>query len=244
MNKEYIKNVFSMLRTSEIRIHLIKYNYKIQGQFERNSARINAECSKGHKISFSVQQMIDGKGCKFCKESLEPIVLTSFAYFKSNLEIKHLEEVLKAIKFEIIDKNIDYETFNVDLPLNMICSNGHEIKRSYHQIINREQRCKKCYYKGLDTKPKKETDQKHRVYSEAEIKELLREEGCELLSPYINSTTPFIFQCSCGSQGQTTTYNFLNRGVRCSYCKAKKRKDTIRTRRKEESNWSGTREED
>lgn len=83
------------------------------------------------------------------------------------------------------------------------CPEGHEYPVKFEHFYYRGQRCRKC--KGMAK------------YSNEEVNEILKKEGCELIGEYVNNRTPFTFRCSCGGIGRCTLNNF-RLGNRCLEC--------------------------
>lgn len=54
-------------------------------------------------------------------------------------------------------------------------------------------------------------------YTTEEMKELFKEQGCELLDEYHGTHSPMDYKCKCGKYS-TTTWNNFSKGKRCGHC--------------------------
>lgn len=98
--------------------------------------------------------------------------------------------------------------------LQLLCECGEIFETTWHKIITQNKiRCNKC---ARLIRTKKEQKEK-----ELEIIEVLKKDGNELISEYINNLSPLKIKCSCGNTFQTTWSSYNNskhKKNKCNNC--------------------------
>lgn len=108
-------------------------------------------------------------------------------------------------------------TKSIDKNLEFICKCGNKDVTS-HNRFKHHPYCKICARKEIGNKLRKPLN---------DVKEIFKNEGCELLSEYKNAHTKVDFICSCGNKSSITLANFC-RGKRCKKCASKKISDAVK----------------
>lgn len=116
-----------------------------------------------------------------------------------------------ANKFGYKVKSFDGYT-DLNFQLTFICSNNHLLKTSFANFMN-GRRCPIC-------------EGGKNFYTQEELEEIFKSEGCELLSTFKVQKDMVNFKCSCGNYASIRIDHFLN-GVRCDECAKEKRRITM-----------------
>jgi|GEM_PF-3397249 len=106
---------------------------------------------------------------------------------------------------------------NSSTPMKFKCVCGDISHVSLSDFKRRNTRCRKC------GNIKATLDRQSKFLKHSAIKEYLVQEGCDLLSEYVDGNTPLQYVCKCGHHGSTLWFYF-KRGRRCGYCSNKRNK--------------------
>lgn len=101
---------------------------------------------------------------------------------------------------------------DLNSPLTFICQNGHLLKTTFANFMN-GRRCPIC-------------EGGKNFYTQEELEEIFKNEGCELLSTFKVQKDMVNFKCNCGNYSSIRIDHFLN-GIRCDECAKEKRRITM-----------------
>jgi hypothetical protein len=107
---------------------------------------------------------------------------------------------------------LDTEYKNARTKLRYRCSCGNEACIVFDSF-RQGNRCRKC---GTRRAAEKQT------LTQAQVEQIFRDGGCELLGEYVSSRAKMKYRCSCGQVSEISVNNF-QKGHRCWDCGVKKR---------------------
>jgi len=100
---------------------------------------------------------------------------------------------------------------DLNFKLKFICLNGHILNTSFSNFV----KGRRCYCEGGLN-----------YYTQKDLEEIFKNEGCELLSQFKIQKDIVDFKCNCGNYSSIRVDHFLN-GVRCDECATEKRRETL-----------------
>jgi hypothetical protein len=155
-------------------------------EYINNKQKLDVQCDKGHTFQIRYNDFLSGHGCSECK-GLKKL---TYDNVKRSIENKGY-------------KLLSTEYKNSATPLDMQCSNGHFLKKTFNNFQS-GYGCQIC------AGNKKLTIEK--------VKQMFKDQKYELLSTeYINSQTKLDTICPNGHKWSVTWNNF-QRGNRCMVC--------------------------
>ena len=141
------------------------------------------------------------------------------------MPIKYTQEQVKNI-FTRAGCELLSTYYSSSEPVQYRCSCGDIAFISVSHLLEGK-RCKKC-------------GREKQAYTQEQVEQFFKDEGCELLDTYINSHTRIKYRCSCGNISQIM-YRDFQRGYRCMVCG--RRKQSIANTGSGNPNWNPDRDQ-
>jgi hypothetical protein len=172
----------------------------LEERYIDNKTRMKYRCNCGNISKIVFNCFKQNQRCKICgsKKSAE----------KQKYKYEEVKNIFSLNGCELLSMSYkDSKTL-----LYYICSCGNKSKISFHSFLQGH-RCKKCGYEKNAEKLR---------YNYKEVKEIMKEKGCRLLSKdYKNGESLLYYICSCGNKSKISFHSFLQ-GHRCRKCAIEK----------------------
>lgn len=181
-----------------------EFDYKITeflGADSHKGTKFSVQCNRGHEYdtsyrTFLHEEQVRGGSCKQCVEEGFP---------------KTRKKIIKQIKQNLIDWGYtfleDEEIKVIADKRTFVCLNGHERYAAYEKL-EIQPNCPTCSGHVL----------KH---TEETISEALSKVNIKYIGGFINTSTPFIYECECGEEASARYHRLLS-GERCPECSTKR----------------------
>jgi DNA-directed RNA polymerase subunit RPC12/RpoP len=123
-------------------------------------------------------------------------------------DIDFAKKAFADLGYELIDVNY----INSSTPMSYKCTCGKISQVALSDLLRKKGvQCRQCGNKSATTK-------RQLLAADPEyLKEYFTEQGCQLLSEYVDYYTPLKYICKCGNVGETAWYSF-KKGRRCGRC--------------------------
>ena len=167
----------------------------LEDSYTNSSTPMNYKCQCGKTSCIALADFKRGRRCRECGNNKAG--KTRQQNWINQDEIKQ--------SFAEAGCQLKSEYLNYNDPLEYICKCGN-IGNTTWWSFQLGRRCGHC------------SDVRKLKYDLAEVKEIFKKGGCELLQDeYVSNLTPVKYKCSCGSESSITLNNFM-KGSRCKSC--------------------------